>query len=96
MTNEFEGYLAVTSLIIELEQQLKVFWNGEKQGFTKQASKLINKSFKKMSLNVCTLLRIYDQHMQFHKHYSEHPVRLTVKLSLEFAMKRVQCRDAKI
>ena len=48
MTNEFEGYLAITSLIIELEQKLKVFWNGGEQGFTKQASKLIKKNnFKK-------------------------------------------------
>ena len=43
MTNEFEGYLAVTSLIIELEQKLKVFWTSGEQGFTKQASKLIKK-----------------------------------------------------
>ena len=43
MTNEFEGYLAVTSLIIDLEQKLKVFWNGGEQGFTKQASKLKKK-----------------------------------------------------
>ena len=28
MTNEFEGYLTVISLIVELEQKLKVFWNG--------------------------------------------------------------------
>ena len=48
MTNEFQGYLAVTSLIIELEQKLKVFWNGGEQGFTKQALKLILKNnFKK-------------------------------------------------
>ena len=40
-----EGYLAVTSLIIELEQKLKVFWNGGEQGFTKQASKLIKSNF---------------------------------------------------
>ena len=48
MTNEFEGYLqylAVTSLIIELEPKLKVFWNGGEQGFTKQASKLIKNFF---------------------------------------------------
>ena len=44
MTNKFEGYWAVTSLIIELEQKLKVFWNGGEQGFTKQASKLIKKN----------------------------------------------------
>ena len=41
MTNESEGYLAVTSLIIELEQKLKVFWIDGEQGFTKQASKLM-------------------------------------------------------
>ena len=46
MTNEFKGYLAVTSF--ELEQKLKVFWNGGEQGSTKQASKLIKKSFQKM------------------------------------------------
>ena len=40
MTNKFEGYVAVTSLIIELQQKLKVFWTGGEQGFTKQASKL--------------------------------------------------------
>ena len=32
MTNNFEGYLAVTSFIIGLEQKLKVFWTGGEQG----------------------------------------------------------------
>ena len=38
-----EGYLAVTFLIIELEQKLQVFWDGGEQSFAKQASKLIKK-----------------------------------------------------
>ena len=52
MTNEFEGYLAVTSLLIELEQKLKVFWNGGEQGFTKQASKLIKKNNLKKCVHI--------------------------------------------
>ena len=33
---EFEGYLTVISLIVELEQKFKVFWNGGVWGYTKQ------------------------------------------------------------
>ena len=54
MTKEFEGYLAVTSLIIELEQKLKVFWNGGEQGFTKQPSKLIKKKCVHVVTCTCT------------------------------------------
>ena len=54
MTNEFEGSLAVTSLIIELEQKLKVFLNGGEQGFTKQA-KTDKKNILKKCVPVVTL-----------------------------------------
>ena len=47
MTNEFEGCLTVISLIVELEQKFKVFWNGGVWGFTEQASKVIKNNFKK-------------------------------------------------
>ena len=47
MTNEFEGYLTVISLIVELEHKFKVFWNGGVWGFIKQASKVIKNNFKK-------------------------------------------------
>ena len=33
---EFEGYLTVISLIVELEQKFKVFWNGGVWDYTKQ------------------------------------------------------------
>ena len=35
--------MKANTLIIELEQKVKVFWHSGEQGFTKQASKLINK-----------------------------------------------------
>ena len=40
MTNEFAGYLTVISLVIEIEQNLYVIWNGGEEGFSKQTSKL--------------------------------------------------------